>query len=179
MTNELLTEFQGKPVMPIKYDWQVFDLKRGVNENDPSMVPILPSVVKGPRSVPCMPVTPRYAGKHVILYQAPLFIDIQTPQGGRYQAWEFYDYTLDTTHDINRPPSLSWSRQGSSPPFVEDGNGVMHFLGHRLTRFEDLPEHIVRLVEEDYSLFRAPPVDMGEVLRLEEELMISMAGAVS
>lgn len=173
VTNELLTEYNGMPVKPIKYDWQVFDLKRGFNKGDPSMTPILPSVVKGPRSVPCMPVKPRYAGSDVILYQCPLFIDIKTPKG-TYQAWEFYDYTIDTTHDVNRPPSLSWSRQGSNPPFINDGNGVMHFLGHRLEKFEDLPDHIKQLVEEEYSLFKAPPENMEEIHKLEEALMMTV-----
>lgn len=173
-TNELLTEYNGLPVKPIKYDWQVFDLKRGYNPTDPSMAPILPSVVKGPRSVPCMPITPRYAGSDVIHYQCPLFIDIETPKGA-YQAWEIYDYTLDLTHDANRPPSLSWSRQGSNPPFIQGGKGVMHFLGHRLNSFEELPDRMRTLVEEEYSLFRDPPVDMEEVHQLEAEMMARMA----
>ncbi|GFH60854.1 hypothetical protein CTEN210_17330 [Chaetoceros tenuissimus] len=170
VTNELITEYNGKEVHPIKYDWQVFDLKRGIGA-DPTMSTILPSVLKGPRSVPCMPVTPRYAGKDVLHYQCPLFIDIPIGNGKTYQAWEIYDYTLDLTHDVNRPPSLSWSRQGSNPPFIEDGNAVMHFLGHRLNKFEDLPDHIQEIVENEYDLFKSPPVDMGEVAKLEEELL--------
>lgn len=177
-TNELIKEYKGKPVRPIRYDWQVFDFKRGTSSDngDPSMVPILPTVLKGPRSVPCMPVTPRYAGKDVILFQCPLFINVETANGP-YQAWEIYDYTLDLSHDVvNRPPSLSWSRQGSNPPFLEDGNGVMHFLGHRYDRFEDLPQHIKDLVnddEEDYGLFRAPPLNMEEIHLLEAKMLSS------
>lgn len=175
-TNELITEYKGKPVRPIRYDWQVFDFQRGTAQGgDPSMVPILPTVLKGPRSVPCMPVTPRYAGKDVILFQCPLFINIETANGP-YQAWEIYDYTLDLSHDANRPPSLSWSRQGSNPPFLENGNGVMHFLGHRLDSFEELPRHVKTLVEEEYSLFRAPPLNMEEIHELEAEMFLKKKG---
>jgi hypothetical protein len=183
-TNELIKEYKGKPVRPIRYDWQVFDFRRGKSSNnvdDPSMVPILPTVLKGPRSVPCMPVTPRYAGKDVILFQCPLFINIETANGP-YQAWEIYDYTLDLSHDaVNRPPSLSWSRQGSNPPFLEDGNGVMHFLGHRYDAFEDLPQHIKDLVNdhEEYRLFRAPPLNMEEIHLLEAKMLSSKKMSLS
>mmetsp|Transcript_11678 Transcript_11678/g.17066 ORF Transcript_11678/g.17066 Transcript_11678/m.17066 type:complete len:285 (-) Transcript_11678:287-1141(-) len=167
-TNEIMTEYKGKPVKPIKYDWQVFDLKRGENEADPSMTPILPSVLKGPRLVPCMPVIPRFAGKEQMMFQCPLFIDVET-HFGRYQAWEFYDYIIDTTFNENRPPSLAWSRQGPNPPFNAD-SGVMHFMGHRLTSFEDLPEHIQKVVNEDYPLFQSAPDGMEEVEMLEAAL---------
>ena len=182
-TNELLTEYNGKPVKPIKYDWQVFDYKRGTFENgmigdDPGMTPIIPTIVRGPRKTPCFPVMPRYAGSNLMLFQVPLFIDIQTSQG-KYQAWEFYDYTVDMIDNIGsnyqRPPTVAWSRQGGNPPFVEDGeSGVMHFHGQRVNKFEELPEHMQRLVEKEYNLFRAPPFDMAEVNLLEEKMMNKM-----
>eukprot|EP00591_Stephanopyxis_turris_P011417 CAMPEP_0195528290 /NCGR_PEP_ID=MMETSP0794_2-20130614/30369_1 /TAXON_ID=515487 /ORGANISM="Stephanopyxis turris, Strain CCMP 815" /LENGTH=299 /DNA_ID=CAMNT_0040659407 /DNA_START=603 /DNA_END=1502 /DNA_ORIENTATION=- len=200
-TNEIMTEFNGKPVRPIKYDFQVFDYKRGMakplpmplspssavpqsksldwdDEYDPGLVPINPSIVKsmGSRTVPCMPITTRYAGKGTLLYQMPLFIDIQTSKVS-YQAWEFYDYTTDVTDCANedKPPSISWSRQGDTPPFCHNGDGVMHFLGHRVNNFEDLPRHLRELVEnEDYEMFKNPPVDMEEVLELEAEFAAKM-----
>jgi len=194
ITNEVMTEFNGKPVRPIKYDWQVFDYKRGMakplplpfstgtDEYDPGLAPINPSIVKsvGSRTVPCMPITPRYAGRDTLLYQMPLFIDIQTSKVS-YQAWEVYDYTIDVADCINctnkgKPPSVSWTRQGDTAPFCENGDGVMHFLGHKVDKFEDLPRHMREMVEqsEDYEMFKAPPVDMEEVLELEAEFVANM-----
>ena len=185
ITNLLMDEYQGEEVKPIKYDWQVFDYKRGKpvkvpphmdqQSNDPGLVPIMPSIVKGVRRVPCQPIIPRYAGPKTLLYQMPLFIDIETPRG-RYQAWEFYDYTIDLADgddsvvNFHRPPSVTWTRQGSNPPFASDGDGVMHFLGHRCDCFEDLPDHMKNLVEQDYHSFRGPPAGMDEVNELEEQL---------
>jgi hypothetical protein len=171
-TNEILTEYNGLPVLPIKYDWQVFDLKRGdMNPKDPFLVSIIPEVVRSPRAPPLLPITPRKAGSSDQLwFQVPLFIDLELPGGrGRYQAWEFYDYSIDTTFPTNRPPSLAWTRNGSNPPFVEDGHGVMHFHGYRVDSFEELPESLQSLVGDEnngYSLFRTPPLNMDEVDKL-------------
>lgn len=167
-TNEIIKEFNGKAVAPIKYDWQVFDYNRGENENDPSMATILPSVLKGPRLVPCMPIVPKYAGSEQIMYQCPLFIDIETKDGGRYQAWEFYVYCSGIAFNENRPSSASWSRQGPTPPF-DNEDGVMHFISHRVTSFEDLPEKLRILVEKEFPLYKEAPRDMEEVERLELE----------
>jgi len=165
-TNEIMSEFNGKVVTPIKYDWQVFDYNRGENKKDPSMTTILPSVLKGPRLVPCMPIVPTYAGSEQIMYQCPLFIDVETSNGGRYQAWEFYAYSMGMTYDENRPASASWSRQGPTPPF-DNEDGVMHILSHRLTSFEDLPKELRILVEEEFPLYKEAPCDMEEIERLE------------
>jgi len=164
-TNEIMKEFNGKAVKPIKYDWQVFDYNRGENKDDPAMATILPSVLKGPRLVPCMPIVPKYAGSEQVMYECPLFIDIEG-----YQAWEFYVYCSGTAFDENRPASASWSRQGPTPPF-DDKCGVMHFISHRLTSFEDLPERSRILVEEEFPLYKEAPLDMKEVERLESALV--------
>jgi len=52
--------------------------------------------------------------------------------------------------------------------------GVMHFLGHRMDSFEELPLRMRELVEEEYGLFRSPPVDMEEIHQLELELKMMM-----
>ncbi len=168
-TNEIIKEFNGKEVKPIKYDWQVFDYKQGVNEKDPSMAPILMSVLKSRRLVPCMPIVPKSAGVEQLMYQCPLFIDIETNQG-RYQAWEVYDYFLDTSFNENRPASVAWSRQGPNPPFDFD-DGVMHISGLRMTSFEDLPEEMQTLIEAEFPIYRAAPENMEEVERLESAMV--------
>jgi hypothetical protein len=181
-TNEIITEFEGKPVRPIKYDWQVFDYKRGVanpmhpSQSEEAHAPIHPSIVSSmgstSGSVPCMPITPKYAGSHILTYQFPLFIDIQTEKI-KYRAWEIYDYTvpLGDSHDGNLPPSICWTRQGDAAPFCVNGEGVMHITGHRVKTFEDLPLSMRELIEgsDEYSLFKNPPRDMEEVSKLQAE----------
>lgn len=185
-TNEIITQYNGRPVSPIRYDWQVFDFQRGSilpnKENSRWYVNILPTVVKSKRNPPdIMPITARTAGApNQYWFQAPIFIDLEIP-GGTYQAWEFYDYCMDSTFPTNRPPSMSWTRNGYVPPFIlpptkndnKDNNnkndnhtGVMHFHSYRVDSFDELPTQIQNMIENEYSLFRYPPYDMEEIERL-------------
>ena len=202
ITNEILKEYNGQPVQPIKYDWQVFDLERGNVTStsstsstaiesssllqSPVLVPIHVKVVRSPRVTPLMPITGRIAGSpNQLIFQVPLFIDIEIPvpssststssdkkgnnmNTNHYRAWEFYDYYVDTSLTSNGPPTLSWTRNGDNPPFIENGNGVMHFQGYRVNTFDELPDSVKVLVKEEYPLFAQPPLDMEEIDELIE-----------
>ena len=184
MTNEIMTEYNGEEVRPIRYDYQVFDYQRPPSSpNDAidvktefacigtKLPSILPSIVSGPREVPVLPITTETSGSNRLAFQCPVFIDVETPMGS-YQAWENYDYTHDITYPEGQPSICVWARQGSNPPFVENGKGVMRSRAHRVDRYEDVPESIRELVEGEggeYQLFRHPPKDMAEILRLQEE----------
>ncbi len=166
-TDEIMTEYNGETVNPIKYDWQVFDFTRGKvsNEKDPFMVPIIPEVIKSPRVPPSMPIQPKFMGSmNQLMFQVPVFIDWEISESrGYYRAWEIYDYFIDRDFPTNRPPSLAWTRNGSNPPFIKDERGVMHFQCYRVDSFDGLPKHMQELVKKEYPMFCAPPKDMDEV----------------
>jgi len=171
LTGQEMTEYRGRAVKPIKYDYQVIEYVRGPNGS------ITPSVVQGlgdqRRVVPCMPITNQAMGKDLRVFQAPLFIDTEIPGRGHYQAWEIYDFLVDSSGE--RPANLTWVRQGMTPPFSDEGSGtVMHLVGSRLTSFEQLPDSARELIKcpaddgVNYSLFCAPPADFEEVRRLQQ-----------
>eukprot|EP00440_Ansanella_granifera_P032637 gb/GFBE01035408.1/.p1 GENE.gb/GFBE01035408.1/~~gb/GFBE01035408.1/.p1 ORF type:complete len:358 (+),score=40.24 gb/GFBE01035408.1/:1-1074(+) len=171
LTNQVMTHFDGKPVRPIQYDYQVIEYSRTPNGQ------ILPSVVQGTgaqrRVVPCMPITTQCVTPEQLLFHVPLFVDADIPGRGRYQAWEFYDFSLDSAGD--RSSYLTWVRQGACPPFASDPLGaVMHLTGRRFESFEELPESIRKLILPDdgpgeYELYQAPPLDLSEVERLQRQ----------
>lgn len=160
-------------------------------KDDFFLTPIQPTVVRSTRLVPCMPIIPRWGGSpNLLMFQVPVFIDIKIPivsnndtrkenepKSQRYQAWEFYDYYMDLQHHDQqqqlsssdtfvlppRPPVVTWMRQGSTPPFCLDGNGVMHARGHRVDSFEELPLTTQDYVNKYHPLFRGPPQDIEEV----------------
>ena len=180
-SNAIMTEYDGKPIEPIRYDYQVFDYRRPPSTQDedfPStdfscigteLPPILPSIISGPREVPVLPITAETSGRNRLAFQCPVFIDVETPMGS-YQAWENYDYTHDISFPEGQPPICVWARQGAAAPFVENGKGVMRSRAYRVEDYDHLPESVRNLVETDeYGLFRNPPKDMAEVERLQEE----------
>lgn len=155
-TGDIMKCFNGKPVSPIRYNQQVFDYERSPCEkgrvedsnNDAekemwtSLPPIIPSLVKSRVDVPVMPIASTTVGKNRLAFTAPLFVDIDIPDVGPYQACEFYNYACDVTYPKDQPPLAVWCRQGSNPPFAKDGKGIMRFIGHRVETVDDLPSSI-------------------------------------
>mmetsp|Transcript_7579 Transcript_7579/g.11570 ORF Transcript_7579/g.11570 Transcript_7579/m.11570 type:complete len:378 (-) Transcript_7579:1486-2619(-) len=197
-TGQLLTDYNGSHVDPIRYDYQTIDYSRyslsnKTRDGSNDGVAAYPAVVKGIRDVFADPITYQMIGESC-LFQVPVFIDAELPEelgSGRYQAWEYYDYTFDPLYRDNRPPTIVWCRNGFVPPFaertrmvVENGvrqkqqPSVMRFVGQRYERYDQLPKSMRDLVEysksrkgmtmpaSDWSLFRAPPADMEEIERL-------------
>lgn len=96
-----------------------------------------------------------------------VFLDIAMPEergGGRYQAWEFYDYNVDPTFSPDRPPTAVWCRQGCIPPFNTDSKAVLRFSGYRVDSYDELPERMRVEVERAYPHFTEPPRDEEEAL---------------
>ena len=214
-TMEVMTEYRGRPVMPIVYDAQVIDYHRdrddddgeedgGANDDDATVGgrddggggekrrrggygSITYSVEASLRNlkgaIPRMKITSIDVGPNQMMINVPVFLDVPLPStppssssdGGdgedvpprRYRAWEFYDYNVDPSFPINRPPTAVWCRQGSVPPFfdVGDTNAVLRFSGHRVDTYEELPRRMRDEVERDYPHFVGPPTDLEEAMR--------------
>lgn len=166
-TGEIMTEYNGKPVKPIVYDSQMIDYHRADDGSITYSVEASLRLLKD--QLPKMEITSQMAGPHQMMINIPVFLDIPMPEdkgGGRYQAWEFYDYNVDPTFPADRPPTAVWCRQGSIPPFNSDSNAVLRFSGCRVDRYEDLPERMRTEVERAYPLFKGPPKDEEEVAKI-------------
>ena len=164
-TGEIMTEYEGKPVKPIVYDSQMIDYHRGDDGSITYSVEASLRLLKG--ALPNMKITSQMAGPHQMMINIPVFLDVPMPEemgGGRYQAWEFYDYNVDPTFPSDRPPTAVWCRQGSVPPFNMDSKAVLRFTGHRCDSYDDLPERMRMEVESSYPHFKEPPADEDEAL---------------
>lgn len=156
----IVTHFKGEAVNPILYPAQVIEYRRDKD----GAAAALPSVISSARQVPVQPITSSevdYDKFSTVLFQAPVFVDVPVADNARYQAWEFYDYNCDPAFE--RPPSVVWSRQGSTMPFDKDQRAVMRFVGQRYTSLEEIPNEIASRLRNDFPLYCQPPNDMDEV----------------
>lgn len=164
ITGEIMTEYNGKQVRPIVYDCQMIDYHKSKDGSITYSVGASSRLLKD--ALPKMKITSEMAGPHQMMMNIPVFIDIPVPEergGGRYRAWEFYDYNVDPSFPSNRPATAVWCRQGSVPPFSLNSEAVLKFSGHRVDYYDELPERMRMEVERAYPHFKRPPRDEKEI----------------
>ena len=160
-TNAVMREYKGKKVMPIAYPYQqiTYEYKDGE---------MLSGVVQGK--------APRIqriesTGNNLVrsfgglkVFSAPLFLNF-----GRYQAYENYDFFLQTRSRKGVPKyQLSWVRRGSLPPFFGGGDSVFQLVAYRIDKYQKLPGSIRRVLESEARLWMGPPKDLKEIERLQK-----------
>ncbi len=157
-TGAVLREYAGKPVAPIAYPYQLI---RYWLEGDRLRTHVTQGAGERVQRIgPGGNATARRQGD-TLMVTAPLYLDLPAAGGGRYQAFENYDFFF-TGRDGLR---LSWLRYGDDA--LTGKPSIMHMVGWRVERFADLPEGMRRFVEAEAPLWKAPPADMAEIARLQ------------
>jgi hypothetical protein len=165
-TKAVMRTFAGKPVTPIQYPYQFISYAL---QGDKLVTMVeqgrAPNVQKiGPGS----DISAQRLGA-VAQYTAPVYLDFPLPNGGRYEAFENYDFFIQPeAAERKQRFQLSWVRYGGLPPFGDGKPVVAHMVGWRLDRFEDLPEILQSYVESEAPLWRAPPKDVAEIRKLQD-----------
>lgn len=166
-TGEVLTRFNGGKGAPIAYPYQfiTYELKGDQVE----------TWVEQGRGARVQRIGPgdtmqaRWMGDTAV-FTAPLFLDVPIGQTGRrYQAWENYDFFIQTRRGVRQPHQLSWARYGDAPAFAGGVPSIMHLVTWRVDRFEDLPASIRDYVNADAPLWREPPKDLADIRRLQKD----------
>lgn len=159
VTGEVLREFGGKPVRPIAYPYQQIDYSR---EGDQLRTMVTQgSGARLARIGPGGDATARKLGGDTLAVTAPLYLDMKLPGGGAMQAFENYDFFF-----APNGLKLSWLRYGNDA--LTGQPAVMHMVGWRVEKFADLPEGMRKYVEAEAPLWKAPPVNMAEIARLQK-----------
>ena len=164
-TGEVLTEYNGKPVTPIAYPYQMIsyryengriygDVEQGVGDN-----------VRQIKSVDGMRT--RMMGEDTMAVTASVFLDFPTSNGGRYEAWENYDFFLHTNEEIDEPHQMSWQRYGAVPPFAGEGKAIYHLLSWRVESQEEFPDQLLAWAKENKPEWLTPPQSVEEVRKLQ------------
>jgi hypothetical protein len=162
----ILTEYEGKPVAPIAYPYQMItyriedgrifgDVEQGVGDR-----------IQKIESVDGMRVG--MIGDNTMTVTASVFLDFPLPNGTQYEAWENYDFFIHTGINIDEPHQMSWQRYGALPGWAGDGKAIYHLLSWRAESLEEFPEDLLRWARENKPMWLKPPASVEEVRELQQ-----------
>ena len=168
-TGEILTEWNGKPVEPIAYPYQMIsyryengriygDVEQGTGDN-----------VRQITSEDGMMA--RMMGDTLAI-TAPVFLDFPLPGGARYEAWENYDFFIHPEGSLEEPHQMSWQRYGAPPPFLAEdasksGKAIYHLLTHRVESHDEFPPELLEWAKANKPQWLNPPADIAEIRALQ------------
>ena len=101
-----------------------------------------------------------------VLFSAPLFLDFELPGGNRYQTFEHYDFFSPNSSNLD-DSYITFVRYGSAPRWSSADKVVMHLITQRFDQYEKLPASMREWIESDAALWREPPKDMDEIMKLQ------------
>ena len=164
-TNEILQQWEGRPVPPIAYPYQYIVFKL---VGDRMEITVEQGQGANLRTIgPTEHMLARQIGDTAI-FSSPLFINMETPQG-HYEAYENYDYILlPPKAGVEHRYQMTWNRYAAKPSFIGPGKVQMQMVGWRVDRFEDLPATIRDYIRAEAPLYMAPPKDLNEIRALQK-----------
>jgi hypothetical protein len=163
-TNAIMRSFNGQPVTHIEYPYQLirYELRDG------EMVSFVEQG-SGSRLQKIGPVhgmSVRRMNKSLI-FSAPLFLNLETPRG-KYEAFENYDFLVQTAGATPQQYQLTWNRFGDLPPFMGGGKSIMQLVSHRVDSYSLLPASFREYLEKEAPLWKQPPKDLQEIRQLQQ-----------
>ncbi len=165
-SGERLREVNGTPLPAIQYPYQ-FIAYRLDGDQIETMVEQgrAPNIQK---IGPGRDISAQRLGDGVAQFTAPVYLNFPLPTGGKYEAFENYDFFLQPD-SVDRAArfQLSWVRYGTLPPFYDGKPVIMHMVAWRYDNFENLPVSIKNYVETEAPLWRAPPTDLEDIRTLQ------------
>lgn len=164
-SGEILTVYNGQPVVPIAYPYQIirYEMRDGL---------IYASVEQGAE-----PRIQKIEAKEGIIsrkvgeswaFTAPIFLNFPLPGGGQYEAWENYDFFIHPNGSVREPHQMTWQRFGDLPPWAGGGKAIYHLLSWRVESPEAFPPDLLAWAEAEKPLWLAPPESLEEIRMLQK-----------
>lgn len=166
VTGEILKEYNGEPVSPISYPYQVITYRK---EGGKIFGDVEQGVGEGIRHIKMEEgMGMRWIGQDTLAVTAPIFLDFPLAGGTRYEAWENYDFFLHRGDKLDEPYQMSWQRFGSLPPWAGGGKAIYHLLSWRVEDENEFPPKLLEWAKADMPMWLIPPKDMAEVRALQQ-----------
>jgi hypothetical protein len=165
-TGEILTEYNGQKVEPIAYPYQMITYRY---EGGRIYGDVEQGVGAGVQKIASKTgMTWRWMGKDTLAITAPVFLDFALPNGGRYEAWENYDFFIHRPGTNAEPHQMAWQRYGALPPFAGKGQAIYHLLSWRVDSNAKLPEKLREWAAREKPMWLNPPRDLDEIRALQQ-----------
>ena len=199
-TNEVMTQFEGQTVSPVLFPYQVTryafydgDDASAATENDHDNGAATGGSVTATVTVGAGVSKMTLTGASVAVsrgrsdsnddkgssfdksrvFSVPAFLDVETEDGGRHEAYESYDYFFGgseeddrgTTNTTHHTPVFAWTRFGACAPFGEAC--VLRALARRVASHENLPESVREYVRKHAPEYADAPKDAAEIRELQ------------
>lgn len=164
-TGAILTEYGGKKVEPIAYPYQVirYRMRDGLIFGD-----VEQGVAPRVQHIKAKEGVRAYRLGESWYYNAAVFLDFPMPDGGRYEAWENYDFFIHPARGLSEPHQMTWQRFGDLPAWAGPGKAIYHLLSWRVESLEEFPPALLAWAKAEQPLWLAPPASLEEVKALQE-----------
>ena len=166
-TGEVLTEYNGQPVTPIAYPYQMIsyrlendriygDVEQGVGERV--------QTIKSEDGIPFRQMGESY------IFNASVFLDFPLPTGKQYQAWENYDFFFHPEGSVDEPHQMAWERYGALPPWagMAGTKSIIQLHSWRVESHDEFPEKLLAWAKKDKPEWLNPPKDIAEVRAIQK-----------
>lgn len=165
-TGKILKEFNGQPVEPIAYPYQLirYRMENGIifGDVEQGTAPNIQEV----KSRDGLRV--RWIGTDTLAVTAPVFIDVPLSGDGRLEAWENYDFFLHSGEDVEEPHQMSWQRYGDLPAWAGKGKAIYHLLSWRVESHNEFPPELLTWAKANKPMWLNPPASLEEVRDLQQ-----------
>ena len=167
VTGEVLREYNGKPVSPIAYPYQLITYRL---ENGEIMADVEQGTGKAVQTIKARDgVRYRPLGRDTTAFTASIFLDSPLPSGGRYDAWENYDFFIHRAGTVDEAHQMSWQRYGGLPSWAGTGKAIYHLVSWRVESEAEFPPRILEWARTSMPMWLKPPADIAEVRRLQQD----------
>lgn len=170
-TGEVLREFRGNPVEQLIYPYQMIAMSLQNGRVDAVATQGAGAFVRTYTLEDIVQVV-HYAGR--THFDASAMFTAHRPEGVM-NTFEYLSYAMPPAVDgeQNPNPGISFT-MGYERPEWAGGDGrtdylLQHVVGSRVSSYEELPEYIRDFIKSDAPTFRAPPVDLAEIARLQKD----------
>ncbi len=159
-TGEVLTEYNGQPVTPIAYPYQMIeyryengriygDVTQGTGDRIQK--------IKSEDGIAVRKLGDTWA------FTAAVFLDFPLPNGTQYEAWENYDFFIQPEGSVEEPHQMSWQRYGALPAWAGGERAIYHLLNHRVESQDEFPPILLAWAQENKPKWLSPPADLAEI----------------